>query len=266
MKTRPWTREEALEMHELYLSGMTLEQCGKRHGITRERVRQVFRKAGLPKRTPEQNKALRRLDAAVAAQAVHLYQGSGDITAVARALGVTQEAVREAVREALPQFSVFRPATKPKPRFTDEELLGLLREVSREVGGVISVQDYDTYSAERTTSDGRPWPTYQTPQHRFGSWRDALLRAGLNANASSPIRGQRIFDAGHCIDGIRQLARELGAVPTARQYEEFAAQSGGSVPSLSIVQLRCGSWHLAAKAALRDFGWALRQDPGEDAV
>lgn len=265
MRATPWTREEALEMHALYIGGMTLEQCAKRYGITRERVRQVFKKAGLPKRTPEQNRALRRLDAPAAERAVQLYRRTGDIDAVARELGVRRDAAREAIHQALPQHSVFRPAHASKPRFTDEELLDLLREVSANVGGVISVSDYNTYAADRTTPDGRPWPTHQTAQKRFGSWRDALVRAGLAANPSSPIRGQRIFEAVHCIDAIRQLARDIGEVPTAREYEEFAAKSGGSVPSLSIVRLRCGSWHLACKAALEDFGWALRPE-NEEAV
>jgi hypothetical protein len=245
------------------MGGMTLAQCAECYGITRERVRQVFKRWGLPGRTAEQRRALRRLDAATSERVAQLYRRTGDVAAVARELGVSQPAVREALPGVLPQHSIFRPVQKMKPRYSDEELLGILREVSSHVGGVITVHDYTTFAAGRVTADGRPWPTHQTPQKRFGSWREALLRAGLGANPSTPIRGKRLFEPEHCIDAIRGLACELGRVPTARDYELFAARSGGSAPSLSIVRLRCGSWHLALVAALKDYGWAMGADKPE---
>jgi Sigma-70, region 4 len=38
-------------MHSLYQTGATLEEVGERYGITRERVRQLFKKAGLETRS-----------------------------------------------------------------------------------------------------------------------------------------------------------------------------------------------------------------------
>ena len=144
-----------------------------------------------------------------------------------------------------------------KPKFAGGELLDFLRTASREVGGILSTSDYGAYAADKITTDGRPWPTHQTPSLRFGSWRKALISAGLAANPSSPIAGRRVFEAEQCIDAIRSFAREMGRVPTAREYELYASRSDGGLPSLATVRHRCGSWHLGLRAALADYGWAL---------
>ena len=40
--------ERARAMYDLYSRGATLEGVGRRYGLTRERVRQIFRDAGYP--------------------------------------------------------------------------------------------------------------------------------------------------------------------------------------------------------------------------
>jgi DNA-directed RNA polymerase sigma subunit (sigma70/sigma32) len=42
------------EMHSLYQQGATLEEVGELYGITRERVRQLFKEADLPTRSRQE--------------------------------------------------------------------------------------------------------------------------------------------------------------------------------------------------------------------
>ena len=134
-------------------------------------------------------------------------------------------------------------------KYSDEELLEILREANTELGGILTTSAYDELAKRHHFLDGRPWPTHQTHFLRFGSWREALLTAGLAANPSSPIAGQRLFDQSHCIDAIRHVHRELGSVPTLSDYEGVAKASNGALPSTATIRHRCGSWTDALRMA-----------------
>lgn len=56
-KSEAWARNKAMEL--CYLSGETLEQTGKRFGVTRQRVEQVLSKANVPRR-PGGNKKIEK--------------------------------------------------------------------------------------------------------------------------------------------------------------------------------------------------------------
>jgi hypothetical protein len=134
-------------------------------------------------------------------------------------------------------------------KYSEGELIETLREASEAIGGVLTTSRYNDYARGRSFPDGRPWPTHQTHSHRFGSWRDSLLTAGLPANPSSAIAGQRIFDQAHCIDAIRHVHRQLGEVPSINDYERAARASQGGLPSAATVRNRCGSWSQAVDLA-----------------
>ncbi len=144
-----------------------------------------------------------------------------------------------------------RMGKRAKPKYSDEEIIECLRTASVELGGVLTAAEYTSFAKQRKFPDGRPWPGHQTPFHRFGSWRAALQRAGLEANPPSAIAGQRIFTRERCIDAILEVERELGHAPTAAEYELAAAASGGVLPSLATVRSRCGRWRGALVLAAR---------------
>lgn len=209
------------EMHALYRAGSSLRAVGAEFGISAERVRQLFHDHGLGTRSRGARKALlkrdrekRKLDE----------RGKGD----------------ENSRQ---------PSAWIGKKYTDEELLQVLRETSEALGGVLTTHAYNEYAEGRTFSDGRSWPSHQTHFQRFGSWRQSLLSAGLAANPSSPISGQRIFHRGQCIDAVRHVGRELGGKPSLKQYETFARKSNGGLPSGATVRNRCGSWSDALRLA-----------------
>jgi Homing endonuclease associated repeat len=141
------------------------------------------------------------------------------------------------------------PSEWVKKKYSDEELLQLLREANEAIGGVMTASAYNAFAKGRNFADGRPWPTQQTHFHRFGSWRKALQAAGLEANPPSAIAGQCLFDLNQCIDAILHVHREVGAAPTISEYEAIATNSHGALPSSATVRNRCGSWSKALRLA-----------------
>lgn len=118
--------------------------------------------------------------------------------------------------------------------FTDEELIDCLRLAAQEVGGILTSDRFTVFGRGRTLPDGRPWPTSQAVQLRWG-WRNGLAQAGLRANPSSAIAGQRLFDLHDCLDAMRACKLRTGKV-TVTAYERFSKGMGGGVPSASTIR------------------------------
>lgn len=94
--------ERTRQMHAAYATGLTLEQVGKLFDLTRERVRQIFRKAGLSIRSTSETRALR---------SKHLIEGCGeeikaafrishDVEQVAHRFGLPIAVTKEFISEA----------------------------------------------------------------------------------------------------------------------------------------------------------------------
>jgi hypothetical protein len=207
-------------MHEMYEAGATLREVGAAHGLSGERVRQLFAAYGFPTRSRAEVREL---------QAVEIAEIESEQQSSRRGRGQ-------------------RPPWARK-KYSDDELIECLQEASRAVGGVLSTSAYTRLAKTQRFPDGRPWPTHQTHFHRFGSWRKALQAAGLRANPSSPIAGQRLFEVGHCIDAIRHAHRELGQVPSVNEYDGVASDSNGALPSSATIRNLCGSWVEALRMA-----------------
>jgi hypothetical protein len=234
----------------MYEAGATLEEVGRAYGISRERVRQIFRDHGLPVRSVKDARALQRArqTSQYAPCIKNRFRELRDVNAVAQELQLPRNLVAEIVQGS------FTPAERRRPKharkkYSDEELIRFLQVASTELGGVLTAQGYTDFARTRRTRDGRPWPTHQTHALRFGSWRAAVNAAGLAANPSSPIAGQMIFEDGHCIDALRAAARAVGRAPTADEYDEFAKASNGALPSQATVRHRLGRWYQALDRA-----------------
>ncbi len=245
------------DMWELYATGLTLDGVAGQFGVTRERVRQLFVAHGFRTRSVAETAALRRQQAMDQhrRQIIDLLGAGAASHEVAQRLSVPAQIVRD-VRDEDPsrrRLAAFRRNTKtrPTPRFSDEEIVECLRTASVEIGGVLTTAEYTSFARLRKFPDGRRWPSHQTPALRFGSWRAALQRAGLEANPPSAIAGQRLFTREHCVDAILEVERELGHPPTAAEYERTAGSSRGVLPSLATVRHRCGGWQHALVFASR---------------
>jgi hypothetical protein len=133
----------------------------------------------------------------------------------------------------------YRTRRPRPPQHTDQELMRCLRRASRALRGVLTVAAYNEFAQEEDC------PSSQTHINRFGSWREALVAAGLKAHPSSGVAGRGRFTPEACAKAVRRARRELAKVPTALEYEAFARDGGGRSPSLSTVRKVCGSWEEA---------------------
>jgi hypothetical protein len=233
------------EMYALYQDGATLEEVGERYGVTRERVRQLFNKAGLATRS-RQEASERKRDTVTRRieehrkQIVQGFLDARNLDAVAAEHDLPVSTVRAILKEALPSHEYRALADKPWPKqYTDDELIGFLRQAGAAQDGILSLASYRRFAGTRRK--GRRWPTPQTYSTRFGSWVKALHAAGMQANAPH-ARGGKTFDAGDCLAAVRAVAQKLEKTPTSKEYEQCARQSEGSLPSLQTVRKRCGGW------------------------
>lgn len=172
------------QMHGLYLGGATLEEVGARFGLSRERVHQIFAEAGIPTRSARETATLRhqRLVDERGEQICDAFARSKDIAAIAHRFGASRKAVREIVAERFPPSE--RRHGGRLPVYSDEELIAFLREAAAAVPGRLTTGAYARYAAGRRTDDSRPWPSFQTPAKRFGTWCRACERAGFGVPRS----------------------------------------------------------------------------------
>lgn len=250
--------ERVRRMRKLYDTGATLEEVARQFGVSRERVRQIFTKHGLHTRSLTETNALRRqvlLDGH-RERIFELIDEGATARQVVTRLDIPMRIVQDILetdpsRKRLVAFQRTAKARPSHPKYSDEEIIECLRAANVELGGVLTTADYTAFARTRKLADGRHWPLHQTPANRFGSWRAALQKAGLQANPPSAVAGQRIFTREHCIDAILEVERDLAHPPTAAEYERAAAASGGALPSLATLRQRCGGWQHALLLAAR---------------
>jgi hypothetical protein len=254
--TRRAVPQRVKEMYSGYEAGATLEEIAKQSDLTRERVRQLFREAGLTVRSIGETAALKRKSLADSNRdrIINAFESGKTARTIAGELALPLKLVREVLVEDPRRARLMSARSHAKkrngPRYSNEELIDCLRTASLAIGGILTTAAYNVFARTRVFPDGRPWPTHQTPSNRFGGWRAALQQAGLESNPPSAIAGQRIFTRGHCIDAILEVERALGHLPTAADYEEYATKMGGAIPSLATVRNRCGSWRDALRLAV----------------
>jgi hypothetical protein len=238
-------------MHAMYSDGATLAEVGRRFDLSRQRVQQIFREADLPTRSITETHTLRherlleRSDEVAAA-----YAECKDPERVARTLGVPRAFVNEiaAARFPVPRR---RPRRRgpAKRKYSIEEMIVFLQEAAGSASGRLGLREYRDYAEGRQTDDGRSWPSIHTYTARFGSWRKALIAAGLPAGRHGPSGAKPRFSAQDCIDALREAAQIHGEPPTIASYDELARASNNRLPSAATITKRFGSWYDALTQA-----------------
>jgi Homing endonuclease associated repeat len=238
-------------MYDFYATGATLEEVGVRFGLTRERVRQVFQEAGLPTRSIAETLSLRR-ERAVHERSEEIcaaYSTRRDVGEVARALDLPRVVVKEVVERHFPPPERRRRPRAATPKYPTEEMIAFLRQASAAASLPLTTGRYSRYAEGRQTDDGRSWPSTHTYVKRFGSWRKALVRAGLAVAPRRASPPRRRFSEADCIRALRKAAEVIEEVPTATAYDELARASRGRLPSAMTITNRLGTWHQALTRA-----------------
>jgi hypothetical protein len=248
-------------MYELYECGFTLHEVGEESGLSRERVRQLFRRAGLQTRSRLETVELKReADLGRADEIIEAFRRTKDVAVVARELEIGRPTVVEVLCAELPPRERVALRSKRGPprakvppwarrRYSDEELIAFLREAGATLGGALSGKAYDALARGRRTADGRRWPTHQTAGSRFGSWRGAVQAAGLDAYPSSGVGLRKRFSQERCVEAVRLVGERVGQCPSKSDYERCARESVGELPSVTTVSVHCGGWCEAVRLA-----------------
>jgi len=223
-------------IYEDYLAGTTQAEIAEQLGVSAETVRQVFMRAGLPKRTrTEINAIMSERSALKAKETADLvrdrvlasYRDIGLLRETSQATGVAYDLVRRILSEE----GVLRPKRAwstaiPKRVISARDATRILTAASRTLGGIVKARSYDELALKRIMANGQPWPkSHMTLMRALGTrtWNEALQKVGLPVGRS---RGTRSTDIEPCFRIIRQLTKRFGRPPVTREYDEVAAGRG----------------------------------------
>ena len=126
-------------------------------------------------------------------------------------------------------------------RYREPQLIEAVRAAAAEVGcgKPLTKTAYDAYQREHGGPSGI-WLI-----RHFGTWRGAVLSAGLPANARMGRRAQ--YSDGDLADAVATYLATPGATGTYAGYEAWAAECGG--PSGPTLRARFGTWNAARQRA-----------------
>ena len=206
----------------LYGEGASLADIGRELGTTREWARRLVNTYGVPTRP----RAERLYDTAFPArgqEVEELFLQLRDDDAVAAKTGIDRRSVTRYINETLPDPNVLRrKRVAGSERYSDEEMAACLQEAAKELGTPLAHARYAEWSRNRVLTSQRPWPGPQGMMLRFGSWRNALARAGLPAH---PTGGpDPTFELSDAVDAMVLAWQETGRPPTAASYDLWRAR------------------------------------------
>jgi hypothetical protein len=215
--------------------GETLAMIAEAHGVTRERVRQLIKKAGGPSAEVAQvakSTARHRADQDLL-ESVRAAMKAGTFEArkIAKQIGVPETEVRRVAKPS-DRRKFVRHVMQPK-KWSEAAILKAI-EAAAAGNSRITVMDY-----EAARKSGRAnGPTVAVVIHRFGSWVAAVGRLGLKASRVSG-RGRSITKA-QALGNLVSYFGRAGARVTAANYERWAGKNNAA--SLGTIRNIFGSW------------------------
>ncbi len=238
----------AADMVERRLAGATLAEIAGSYDLSRQRVAQIMKAAGLAVKADREITADReRAEAEARRDDVLQAFRRGDTAAqTARLLQLKESAVRELLLTRLtPTDRVVRRGNRPRPnepRYSDEDLIAAVRDVGQRYGRAPTSGEYVQAAA------GGMLPSMPTITNRIG-WRRAVELAGFDARRQVRSYSRRWTEQ-TCRQALRCLVVETGEVPTSQQYQSLS-QLDDSLPSYATVRQRLGPWAKVAAEMAR---------------
>lgn len=229
-----------------YAMGMTLQELGDRFGVTRERIRQVLKKA-TPWTSTQIAQVLRRLrEAREAEHRAAVDDWSREHPAVSIGVGASQLGMPEAeVRRLLGRRRAHHETATGGPtdsvRRSRSEILGDLQRFHAETGAT-SAAAYSEWAREAEV------PGHQTVSIRFGTWNDALGAAGLGV---APGNRRSRFTPIDLWAAVIAAIEGCEGRSTVRDVEGWLADHPAA-PSIALIRQRLDlSWTEIADTALQ---------------
>ena len=248
----PASQQQA-EMIELRNAGVTLQEIGRRYGVTRQRVHQL---------TKDHVSRQSAQDARVAAILAQIEAVGDDIRTAHRAgLGVERIAhefnfpvlyVKNWLRENLTdddrhehQFAVGAQNTG---KWTERELLGYVQRAAGIIGRTPGMHSYRELRESGELGDEAP--NVMTIIFRFRTWQAAVVAAGLEPNDRPTGFGTKKYASGSITQAIARIRDKIGHVPSVREYEENAEPGE---PSAGLGRYYHGNWRGACRKANEEY-------------
>jgi len=234
----------------LRADGLSLAQIGARFGVSRQRVDQILRGAGVAQAGTARSRAVRASTAAAVrelhanlanercGEILEAYRRGVDPREIARELGLQREVVRGLIAgvasdadRAARRKVCQRPVV---PRYSDVELARAVVLVASRLGHTPTCTEYDRAARELGLA------SVATVCQRAGSWTRALEAAGLEPRPRTHTAPR--WDAAACWQALHSVADQLGDPPSYQRYAKLAKRRK-DLPSAPTVRQRLGLWH-----------------------
>lgn len=240
---REWTRDEVLTMHTQYMDdGKTLRELGAEHGVTYERVRQLFKQYELPtkkfkrqtlRRYEQEFEAWQRRD-----EIIEAYKKVGTVDDTARTVGIPRQYVGPVI-STYELRHLYRKKGEAAS-YDEDYILTSLQRAAQLCGEPLTIPAY------RKVAPANDFPADLTVIRAFGTWRDACERAGVRANPSEGPRAGAIT-VDQCLAALRECATDIKHVPSYSEYNKWAKDN--KRPSGPTVRVKIGPWRFALTLA-----------------
>lgn len=242
-----------------WMAGETLEVIGQRHGVTRERVRQIllnkFSDIKLAKSMRKDNIKDRRTTEIM--KYVDLLKNEGPQAVFEE--GVTRTEIKE-IRGQLPELDRRINLGRNRPSrysIADIKKFIITAQVHHglEIGKTLSTNQYDSARLALMTKD-QPWPTVITIcrlASHDNTWNTSVKNLGFVANKT--LRTYSGYTKNDCIDALRRMGYNNEAIPTVASYD-LEYEKDRTIPSSVLIRQKCNGWGEALKEAFPEGNWA----------
>lgn len=222
-------------------NGLSLEEIGAKHQITRERVRQILVGAGYLDHT-DQARTGREERTAQQEQELHeelvgLLTATPALTRaeLAAHTGAHPDDVTRLLGTSIWMLSEDQTA---RAAYDDDEMLACVSRAARDMDVTeISARMYDHWRSSRR---GRGLPSSQSIIRRFGAWSTAVEQSGLDAIAPNRGNYRRVTwnEATSAVASFIVASRKADALTraTAADYDAYA-RAMGITPSIAGLRL-----------------------------
>lgn len=246
-----WTEEQVRALHREHLDqGVSLAEIGRRFGITREAVRQQFRRYGLERHSRSQHFTEQRLAGERSAEEqrehiIELYKEHGTVDAVQAIVKLPRKPV-SAIINSIPNREAYR-RQGTQVSYGREELCAFLRRAAEHSGEPLTIPGY------RQAASALGLPSYNTYIRHFAAegqetpWQTALAAAGVKGNDPRGRRRTTVTDQARII-ALRRYMDDTGGDTSYQGYSDWAATHPDvpSGPNMRVVR----PWRELVAAAL----------------
>ena len=230
-------------------AGRTYQEIADRHGVSRERVRQIIKKHGGP--TVPEVKAARaireseRLERVT--QAIRTWletNGPGTIEDVAEAISIPEDVVVTCWPKDLTNLRI-RPAFG-KEVWSDAQIRAALTTANTFEHPLTGKGYEELRRVGEVVGPSRPLLT-----RRFGSWSAACVFAGVESAEAIRDNYESNWTDSDILGFVREYLDDPGFSGAYHRYDAWRKEKAPDAPSAPTIRIRFGPWSRVKQLAFR---------------